>query len=228
MRRLLAVGLLAAVMVAGCGGDNSPFSSTGAASTGSSSTGSSSSGGSSTIAAVPAISGSPATSVVAGQHYSFQPAASDSNNGALTFSIQNTPDWATFNNSTGQLSGTPTAAEVGTYPNIIISVSDGTSETALPAFTVAVTETASGTATLSWTAPSENTNGTALTNLAGYWINYGTSADKLSEKVQVDNPGIVTYVVSNLSAGTWYFSITAYSAANVQSEPSSVASYTVD
>jgi hypothetical protein len=228
MRRLLVVGFLGAVMVAGCGGDNSPFSSTGAASTGSSSTGSSSSGGSSTIASVPAISGSPATSVVAGQHYSFLPAASDSNNSALTFSIQNTPDWATFNNSTGQLSGTPTAAEVGTYPNIIISVSDGTSETALPAFAVAVTETASGTATLSWTAPSENTNGTALTNLAGYWINYGTSADKLSEKVQVDNPGIVTYVVSNLSAGIWYFSITAYSAANVQSRPSSVASYTVD
>jgi hypothetical protein len=222
MRRLLVVGLLGAVMMAGCGGDNSPLSSTGAASTGSSS------GGSSTIAAVPAISGSPANSVVAGQRYSFQPAASDSNNSALTFSIQNTPSWATFDTSTGLLSGTPTASEVGTYPNIIISVSDGTSETALPAFSVAVTETASGTATLSWTAPSENTNGTALTNLAGYWINYGTSADHLSEKVQVDNPGIVTYVVSNLSPGTWYFSLTAYSVENVQSAPSSVASYTVD
>jgi len=228
MHRLIVVGLLGAVMVAGCGGDNSPFSSTGASSTGSSSTGSSSGGNSSTIASVPAISGSPANSVVAGQHYSFQPAASDSNNSTLTFSIQNTPSWATFDTSTGLLSGTPTVAEVGTYPNIIISVSDGTSETALPAFSVAVTEAASGTATLSWTAPSENTNGSALTNLAGYWINYGTSADNLSEKVQIDNPGIVTYVVSNLSPGTWYFSLTAYSAANVQSAPSSVASYTVD
>jgi putative Ig domain-containing protein len=220
MHRLLIVGLLAAVMAAGCGGDNSPLSSSG--------TGSASSGDSSTTSAALAISGSPANSVVVGQRYSFQPAASDSSSGALTFSIQNAPDWTTFNSATGQLSGTPTAAEVGTYANIIISVSDGTSETALPAFSVAVTETASGTATLSWTAPSENTNGTALTNLAGYWINYGTSADNLSEKVKVDNPGIVTYVVSNLSAGTWYFSITAYSAANVQSAPSSVASYTVD
>jgi hypothetical protein len=224
MHRLIVVGLLGAVMVAGCGGDNSPFSSSGA-----SSTGSSSGGNSSTIAAVPAINGSPATSVVVGQHYSFQPAASDSNSSStLTFSVENAPPWATFDTSTGQLSGTPTASEVGTYPNIIISVSDGTSQAALPAFAVAVTETANGTATLSWTAPSENTNGTALTNLAGYWINYGTSADDLSEKVQIDNPGIVTYVVSNLSAGTWYFSITAYSAANVQSAPSSVASYTVD
>jgi hypothetical protein len=221
MHRFLLVGLLSAAMVAGCGGD-SPLSSSAA-----SSTGSSSSSNSSTSAAL-AISGSPANSVVVGQRYTFQPAASDSSSSSLTFSIQNAPSWTTFDSATGQLSGTPTAAEVGTYSNIIISVSDGTSQSALPAFAVAVTESANGSATLSWTAPSENTNGSALTNLAGYWIDYGTSADNLTEKVQIDNPGIVTYVVSNLSPGTWYFSISAYSAANVQSEPSAVASYTVD
>lgn len=217
MHRLLVVGLLGAVMVAGCHGDAASPSSSGASSTGSSST-----------STALDISGSPANSVVVGQRYSFQPAASDSSSGALTFSIQNAPDWTTFNSATGQLSGTPTAAEVGTYANIIISVSDGTSQSALPAFSVAVTETGNGSATLSWQPPTENTNGSPLTDLAGYWIKYGTSADSLSEKVQIDNPGIVTYVLSNLSPGTWYFSITAYTAGNVQSAPSGVASYTVD
>ncbi len=220
MHRLLVVGLMGAVMLAGCGGDNSPLSSNGTAASPSSN--------SSTTSTALAISGSPATSVVVGQRYSFQPAASDSSSSGLTFSIQNAPSWAAFNSATGELSGTPTAAEVGTYANIIIGVSDGTSQSALPAFAVAVTETASGSATLSWTPPTENTNGSALTNLAGYWINYGTSAGSLSEKVQIDNPGIVTYVLSNLSPGTWYFSITAYTASNVQSAPSAVASYTVD
>jgi hypothetical protein len=221
MQRLIAIGLLGAIMLAGCGGDDSPLASSKTSSTGSSSN-------SSTAQDVPAISGSPATSVVAGQRYSFQPSASDSNSSGLTFSIQNTPSWATFDSATGQLSGTPTAAEVGTYANIIISVSDGTSQAALPAFSIAVTEAGSGSATLSWTAPTENTNGTPLTDLAGYWIDYGTSADSLTEKVQIDNPGLVTYVVSNLSPGTWYFSITAYTTANMQSAPSEVASHTVD
>jgi hypothetical protein len=220
MYRLLIVGLLGAVMVAGCGGDNSPLSSTG--------TETSSSGSPSTTSTALAISGSPANSVVVGQHYSFQPSATDADSSGLTFSIQNMPSWATFNSTTGQLSGTPTAAEVGTYANIVISASDGTSQSALPAFAVAVTEAGSASATLSWTPPTENTNGSALTNLAGYWIKYGTSADSLSEKVQIDNPGIVTYVLSNLSPGTWYFSITAYSAKNIESAPSAVASYTVD
>jgi len=222
MHRFLVVGLLGAVMLAGCGGDN-PLSSNAT-----SSTGSSSNGNSSTTSTALAISGSPATQVVVGQRYTFQPAASGPSSGALTFSVQNAPSWTTFNSATGQLSGTPTAAEVGTYANIIISVSDGTSESALPGFAVAVTEVANGSATLSWTPPTENTNGSALTNLAGYWINYGTRSDDLSEKVQINNPGIVTYVLSNLSQGTWYFSITAYTAANVQSAPSAVASYTVD
>jgi Putative Ig domain len=217
----LIVGLLAAAMLAGCWGDHSSGSSSEIASTSNTST-------TSTAQDVPVITGSPGTSVVAGQRYSFQPSATDTNGSALTYSIQNTPSWATFDSTTGQLSGTPTVAEVGTYANIIITVSDGGSEATLPAFAIAVTEAASGTATLSWTAPTENTNGTALTDLAGYWISYGTSADDLSQKVQIDNPGIATYVLTNLSSGTWYFSMTSYTAANVQSAPSAVASYTVD
>src|SRR5688572_12746148 len=74
----------------------------------------------------PTISGTPAAQAMQGQQYTFTPTASDPNGDPLTFTIQNTPAWATFNGSTGQLSGTPTSAQVGLYSNIRISVSDGT------------------------------------------------------------------------------------------------------
>src|SRR5437879_11603895 len=90
----------------------------------------------------PTISGSPATSVVAGQSYSFTPTTTDPSGKTLTFSISNKPSWASFSTSTGQLSGTPAAANVGTYSNLVISVSDGTSSAALPAFAIAVTAAA--------------------------------------------------------------------------------------
>ena len=73
----------------------------------------------------PTISGSPATSVTVAQAYSFTPSASDPDGQALTFSIVNKPSWAAFNTSTGRLSGTPAAANAGTYSGIAISVSDG-------------------------------------------------------------------------------------------------------
>ena len=57
----------------------------------------------------PTISGAPATSVTAGQAYSFRPTAADADNDTLGFSIQNRPTWATFSSVTGQLSGTPSA-----------------------------------------------------------------------------------------------------------------------
>jgi hypothetical protein len=226
MHRLMiaGVGVMAAVLLAGCGSDGT----SGASSTSATSSSSSSSSGSSGTASTLAITGSPTGSVVAGQPYVFQPTTQGSSTGTLTFSIQNAPSWATFNAATGELSGTPTAAEVGSYANIRISVSDGAEESSLAAFAINVTEMANGSATVSWTAPTENTNGTALTNLAGYVISYGTSSSALNQQVKVANAGITTYVVSNLSPGTWYFTVTAYSASNTQSAPSGTASYTVD
>src|SRR5262249_49999257 len=73
----------------------------------------------------PVISGTPNTAVQVGQSYSFQPSATDPAGGTLTFSIVGQPSWAAFNAATGQLSGTPTAANVGTYTGIVISVADG-------------------------------------------------------------------------------------------------------
>jgi hypothetical protein len=177
--------------------------------------------------ASPTISGTPLASVVYGNAYSFTPATTDPSGAALSFSVKNAPSWATFNSATGELSGTPTAADVGTYSNITIAVSDGTTGASLPAFAIAVTQTANGSATLDWAAPTQNTNGTPLTNLAGYRIYYGTNQTALSKTVQIANPGVLTEVISNLSPGTWYFSVRAYTSANVESNFSTVVSTTI-
>ena len=175
----------------------------------------------------PRISGTPATTVNAGVAYSFQPTASDPNGDALTFSIQNAPSWATFSTSTGRLSGTPTSANAGTFSNIIISVSDGTNRVSLPAFSITVAQATTGSATLSWTPPTQNTDGTSLTNLSGYRIVYGRSSTTLDQLVQITNAGASAYTVSGLTSGTWYFAVKAYNASGTESSVSNVGSKTI-
>jgi hypothetical protein len=172
------------------------------------------------------ISGTPMTGVTVGTQYSFTPTASDSDGGAMTFSIQNAPAWATFNASTGVLSGSPKDTDVGTSSNIVISVADGSATASLAAFSITVTGTA-GTATVSWVAPTENNNGTALTDLAGYNIYYGTSADALSQVVRISNPATLQYVLTGLSKGTWYFAVTSLTSAGEESSPSPTLSKTI-
>lgn len=185
--------------------------------------------GSSTTNRAPVLSGTPSTSVVAGNAYAFRPTGSDPEGRALTWSISNRPAWATFSTSTGALTGTPTATNVGTYSSIVISASDGTNRTSLPSFSIAVNSvgTSNGSATLSWTPPTRNTNGTTLTNLAGYRIYYGTSPSTLTRTVTLSNAGLTRYVISDLSAATWYFSIRAYTSTGTESTNSNTVSKVV-
>ena len=175
----------------------------------------------------PSITGAPGGSVVAGTAYSFQPSASDPSGKPLTFSISGKPSWASFDASTGLLSGTPSAAQVGSYANIVISASDGVATASLPAFTIGVSAVAMGSATLSWVPPTQNADGTALTTLAGYRIYYGTNPSNLTTSIQLANPGITSYVVGNLASGTYYFAITAYNAAGTESALSAEGSKTL-
>ena len=180
------------------------------------------------------ITGTPMTGITVGSQYSFTPTATDSDGGKMTFSIQNAPAWAVFNTSTGQLSGSPKSTDTGSTLNVVISVADGTAATAsLAAFSITVTSTppvtgpTSGTATVSWTAPTQNSNGTALTDLAGFNIYYGSTAGSLNQKVQVDNAQATSFVVNSLPQGTWYFAVTAYTTQGTESAQSAIGSKTI-
>lgn len=180
------------------------------------------------FATAPTISGIRPTGAIVGVLYTFQPKAADADGNTLTFSITNKPTWATFSTTTGKLSGTPSSAQTGTYSNITIKVSDGSLTASLPAFAIVVsTTTTTGSATLSWTPPTRNTDGSTLTDLAGYRILYGTSPSSLTQTLQVANPGVSRYVVENLAAGTWYFSVRAYSTGGGESSSSNTASASV-
>ena len=167
----------------------------------------------------PVITGSPAVSAQAGQPYSFRATATDSDGNPLRFSIQNKPVWATFDTSTGTLYGTPADANVGKYSNILISVSDGTATSSLPAFTITVALPVTRTATLNWTPPTQNMDGSPITNLAGYKVLYGSSSGQYSQALSVPVATMTSVAIEALEAGrTWYFTVKAVNTSGVESD----------
>jgi hypothetical protein len=175
----------------------------------------------------PTISGAPPASIVEGQAYSFTPTAGDPDGDTLSFSIMNKPSWATFSTSTGRLSGTPGAGTVGSYANIQVKVSDGVLQASLPAFSIAVQQSGNGSATLTWSAPTTRTDGSPLTNLAGYKVRYGNAAGIYPTTITLNNPGITSYVVDNLASGTYFFVLASFDSDGVESDNSSPASKTI-
>src|SRR5271169_6560987 len=82
-----------------------------------------------------------------------------------------------------------------------------------------------GSATLAWTAPTTNTDGTPLTDLAGYKVYYGTASGNYTQNTDVGN--VTTYSVPNLNGGTYYFALTAYDTEGMQSTYSTQVSKTI-
>jgi hypothetical protein len=177
--------------------------------------------------APPTISGLPPAQVVQGQPYRFTPLATDPDDDALSFSISRQPAWADFDAGTGQLSGTPDAADVGSYANVIISVSDGTRSVSLAPFAIAVVSNAGGSATLSWQPPTARTDGGPLDNLAGFRILWGTTRGDYPNDVRLDNPGLTSYVVDDLTPATYYFVVVAFDSNGLESGYSNVGQKTI-
>jgi len=167
----------------------------------------------------PTISGSPPSTVSAGEPYSFTPRASDPDSSTLRFSISGKPSWATFDVVTGRLSGNTTSADVGLYRNITISVTDGTSSASLPAFAIEVVAAgaATGSVTLAWTPPTQNEDGSQISDLAAYRIYWGTESGRYRNSVLVNNPSVTRYVVDNLAPGTYEFVATSINSAGIES-----------
>lgn len=170
----------------------------------------------------PAIQGTPAEAVSANSYYLFEPTASDADGDTLTFTIENKPEWLSFDASSGSISGTPAEQDVGYTSNVKIGVSDGQTTVYLPSFDIEVVAAGSLATTLTWNPPTENADGSALTDLAGYKIYYGLNPGFMTSSVNLDNPGLSAYTVENLTANTYYFSAKAVNSSGIESDLSNI------
>src|SRR3972149_603400 len=83
-----------------------------------------------------------------------------------------------------------------------------------------------GEAILTWDPPTTNTDGTPLTDLAGYKIHYGTTSGNYTTVIDVGN--VTTYTVTNLTNNvTYYFATTAYDSSGNESGYSNEVSKTI-
>ena len=167
----------------------------------------------------PSISGSPPATAVVGERYAFRPQVSDPDSTVFRFEIAGKPSWASFDVLTGSLTGTPSDGDVGVYSGIEISVTDGIDTVTLPAFSIEVVASgaATGSVTLNWTPPTQNEDGSQLTDLAAYRILWSRDGGSFSNSVRINNPSVTRYVVENLAPGTYEFSATAINGAGVES-----------
>lgn len=171
----------------------------------------------------PVISIRPESVVLVGRELEITPTARDPEGAALTFSVENKPEWMRFSAVTGELRGTPSAAHVGTYADIRVTASDGQAQ-ASATTSIQVVASAAGRVTLTWTAPTERTDGSPLTNLAGFKIYFGASEHDLRYVIDVADAGARSWVVEDLTPGTWYFAANAVDTDGLESAKTSPVS----
>ena len=104
----------------------------------------------------------------------------------------------------------------------------GAGESVNESVDVAVVLSSDGTALLSWTPPTENTDDSPLTDLAGYKIYYGTSPANYNHTEIINNPGLTSFLIENLASADWYFVMTSFNASGIESSFSSEVSKTID
>jgi hypothetical protein len=80
--------------------------------------------------------------------------------------------------------------------------------------------------TLSWEAPTTNTDGTSLINLTQYKIYYSQNLSDLTNSKPLVIAPYTTAEIDNLASGTWYFTVTAVNSFGKESSPSNIASKT--
>ena len=85
-----------------------------------------------------------------------------------------------------------------------------------------------GKALLSWLPPTENTDKSVLTDLAGYKIYYGTSPGIYGTPIIINNPGLSSILVESLPISDWYFVMTAFNSSGIESSYSIEVSKTIN
>ena len=187
----------------------------------------------------PTITGNPATTVAEGTAYSFTPTGADADAGAtLVYTIENKPDWATFDAATGALTGTPTNADVGSTSGIVITLTSGGDTVSLPAFNLTVTNvndapTITGTPTItvaedtaySFTpiGADADAGATLVYSIANKpsWADFSTTTGALTGTPTNADVGSTSGIVITLTSGSDTVSLPAFNLAvtNVNDAP---------
>lgn len=86
--------------------------------------------------------------------------------------------------------------------------------------------TKDGRIILSWQPPTQNTNGTPLTDLAGFKVYRATTQAGLtaSQATVLNNPSTTTYTINDAPLGMTWLAVTAYNAKGVESSMSTAVS----
>ncbi|HEX2139112.1 MAG TPA: Ig-like domain-containing protein [Woeseiaceae bacterium] len=139
-----------------------------------------------------------------------------------------TVSWSSDKGQTGTASGTSSwtvdqvPLELGAN-TITVTATDAAGDSRSDTIVINRESTGTGSTTLSWEAPTQRTDGTALTDLAGYTIHYGRMSGVYDYQIDINTPGVATYVVENLVPGDWYFSLSAYDSSGLESDLSNEA-----
>ena len=132
---------------------------------------------------------------------------------------------ATSTTGTGTTGSSPqTSADAGTSTSGSSTTSGSTTSGSTPP----TTPVAGTSVTLGWVAPTENNNGSPITDLAGYKIHYGVTSQDYTKVVAVSNPSLSRYVLDSLESGTYFFAITAYNSKGIESTLSGEISATLN
>lgn len=130
--------------------------------------------------------------------------------------------WAIANASTCTASGSWTGTKATSGTLTVTNVSSNAN------YTLTCSRPATlGQVTLTWKAPTQNTDGSALTDLAGYKIYRSTTLATLGDSFVQVAAGISTYIVEGLSNATYYFGVKAFNSKGIDSAMSNSASKVV-
>ncbi len=157
----------------------------------------------------PAISGDPMVTLVARANSSLNGGGTQ-----LEWSSENVQDcqtsgaWQGSVSTAGVIDLTYDASGDHTY---MISCR-GAQGTAMAMVTVTVESTS-----LAWEAPQRNTDGTTLTDLAGYTLYYGTESGQYSQSRPIHDPS-QTQLELPVEPGTYYLAMSAYDQSGNESE----------
>jgi hypothetical protein len=141
----------------------------------------------------------------------------------VVLSTQAAFDPSTINGGAGPGESTPATATGSTQAGSDTTSSDtGTTNT--------IPETTTGTAVLSWRAPTTRSNGDPLSisEIEGYTLHYGAAPGNYTRSISIEDPYTTSVTLTDLPRGTYYFAITTHDTGGLRSSYSDAAKRVIE